>query len=39
VQILLIGITLGGSLASALLLQKALLHAWLFAIDPNRRNK
>ncbi len=38
-QTLLIGLTLCGSLAWALVLQKALLRAWLFAIDPNRRGK
>ena len=38
-QTLLIGITLCGSLASALVLQKALLEACLFAINPSRRVK
>ena len=38
-QILLLAVTLAGSLASALVLQKVLLQAWLLAIDPNRRNK
>jgi hypothetical protein len=38
-QTLLIGLTLCGSLASAAVIQKALLEACLFAINPNRKAK
>ncbi len=38
-EVFVIGATLCGSLGAAFLLQKAMLGAWMHAIDPARRQK